>query len=115
MTWILSLVEPHLVLNLMPYTTAATIWNYLNKVYNQENTTRCFQLEYEITNFTQGSLSIEEYFSGFQNLWAYYSNIVYANVSIVIALFVVQVVHDTSKRNQFLMKLRFDFETACSN
>jgi len=100
---------------LMPYITASTIWNYLNKVYNQENTTRCFQLEYEMANFTQGSLSIEEYFSSFQNLWAYYSNIVYANVSVVIALFIVQVVHDTSKRDLFLMKLRFDFETACSN
>jgi hypothetical protein len=52
------------------------MWNYLNKVYNQDNTARRFQLEYEIGNFTQGSLSIEEYFSGFQNLWADYSNII---------------------------------------
>jgi hypothetical protein len=98
MTWILSSVEPHLILNLRPYTTAATMWNYLNQVYNQDNTARHFQLEYEMTNFTQGSLSIEEYFSGFQNLWADYSDIVYTNV-LVVALSAVQAVHDTSKRD----------------
>ncbi|KAA8531359.1 hypothetical protein F0562_006068 [Nyssa sinensis] len=105
MTWILSSVEPHLVLNLRPYTTAADMWNYLNTVYNQDNSARRFQLEYEMANFTQGSLSIEEYFSGFQTLWADYSDIVYANVPIA-ALSAVQAVHATSKR---------DFEIAWSN
>jgi len=52
-----------------------------------------------MTNFTQGSLSIEEYFSGFQNLWANYSDIVYANVPAT-ALYVVQTVHKTSKRGE---------------
>jgi UDP-3-O-[3-hydroxymyristoyl] glucosamine N-acyltransferase len=113
-SWILSLREPHLVLNLRPYKTAATMWNYLNKVYNQDNTARRFQLEYEMANFTQGSLSIEEYFSGFQNLWTNYSDIVYANVPAA-ALFAVQAVHETRKRDQFLMKLCSDFETARSN
>jgi hypothetical protein len=42
MTWILSSIEPHLVLNLRPYKIDATMWNYLNKVYNQDNTARCF-------------------------------------------------------------------------
>jgi len=114
MSWILSSIEPHLVLNLRSYKTAATMLNYLNKIYNQDNTARRFQLEYEMTNFTQGSLSIEEYFSGFQNLWANYSDIVYPNVPAA-ALSVVQAVHETSKRDQFLMKLRSDFETVRSN
>jgi len=68
MTWILSSVEAYFIFNLRPYKTAKEMWDYLKKVYNQENTTRRFQLEYETTKFTQGSLSIEEYFSGFQNL-----------------------------------------------
>ena len=37
MTWLLSSVEPHLVLNLRPYKTATTMWTYLNTVYNQDN------------------------------------------------------------------------------
>ena len=110
MTWI----EPHLILNLRLYKTTAAMWNYLHTVYNQDNSARRFQLEYEMANFTQGSLSIEEYFSGFQTLWTDYSNIVYANVPTA-ALSVVQVVHATSKRDQFLMKLRPDFEIAQSN
>ncbi|KAJ0081991.1 hypothetical protein Patl1_11439 [Pistacia atlantica] len=94
MTWILSSVKPHLVLNLKPYKTAAAMWNYLNTVYKQDNSARRFQLEYEMANFTQGSLSIEEYFSDFQTLWADYSDIVYANVPAV-ALSTVQAVHAT--------------------
>ena len=66
MTWILNSVEPHLVLNLRPYKIAADIWNDLYTVYNQDNSTRRFQLEYEMTNFTQGSLSIEDIFLVFK-------------------------------------------------
>ena len=114
MTWLLRSVESHLVLNLRPYKTVAAMWTYLNTVYNQDNSTKRFHLEYEMANFTQGSLSIEEYFSGFQTLWAYYCDIVYANVPTA-ALSAVREVHATSKRDQFLMKLRPDFEIAHSN
>ena len=114
MTWLLSSVESHLVLNLMPYKTAATMWTYLNTVYNQDNSAKRFHLEYEMTNFTQGSLSIEEYFSGFQTLWVDYCDIVYANV-FAAALSAVREVHATSKRDQFLMKLRPNFEITHSN
>ena len=62
MTWLLSSVESHLVLNL----TVAAMWTYLNTVYNQDNSTKRFHLEYEMANFTQGSLSIEEYFLVFK-------------------------------------------------
>ena len=36
-----------------------------------------------MANFTQGSLFIEEYFFGFQTLWADYCEIVYPNVPTV--------------------------------
>ena len=49
-----------------------------------------------MSNFTQGSLSIKEYFFGFQTLWIDYFNIVYANVPAV-ALSTVQAVHATNK------------------
>ena len=98
MTWVFSSVESHLVLNLRPYKTIATLWTYLNTVYNQDNFAKRFHLEYEMTNFTQGSLSIEEYFSGFQTLWDDYCDIIYANVP-TIALSAVREVHATSKRD----------------
>ena len=66
-----------------------------------------------MANFAQGSLSIEEYFSGFQTFWANYCDIVYTNVPTV-ALSAIREVHATNKRDQFLMKLRPDFEIARS-
>ncbi|XP_068649032.1 uncharacterized protein [Aristolochia californica] len=114
MIWILGSIVPHLVLNLRPYKTTADVWKCLHKFYHQNSTARRFQVEYEMTNFTQGSLSIEEYFSGFQKLWANYTDIVYENVP-VFALSVVQVVDETSKRDQFLMKLHSEFEIARSH
>ena len=51
-TWLLSSVKSYLVLNLSPYKTAATMWTYLNRVYNQDNSAKRFHLEYEMANFT---------------------------------------------------------------
>ena len=104
MTCLLTLIESHLVLNLRPCKTIAAMWTYLNTVYNQDNSAKRFHLEYEMANFTQGSLSIEEYFYNLQTLWADYCDIVYANVPTT-TLSTVREAHATSKRDQFLMKL----------
>jgi hypothetical protein len=64
----------------------------LLKVYHQDNTAR-FQLEYEIASYTRGNLSIQEYFSGFQNLWGEFSDMVYAMMPAT-SLSDVQVVHE---------------------
>ncbi|KAK0595964.1 hypothetical protein LWI29_011505 [Acer saccharum] len=52
MSWILGFVDPLIVLNLRPYKTVKTMWEYLLKVYHQDNTACRFQLEYEIANYT---------------------------------------------------------------
>ncbi|XP_068639437.1 uncharacterized protein [Aristolochia californica] len=67
-----------------------------------------------MSNFTQGTIYIEEYISGFQNLWADYADIVYENIP-VSALSVVQVVDETSKKDQFLIKFLSEFEIAHSH
>jgi hypothetical protein len=102
------------VLNLRAYKTTKTMWEYLLKVYHQDNTARRFQLEYEIASYTQGNLSIQEYFSGFQNLWGEFSDVVYAKLPAG-SISAVQAVHEQSKRDQFLMKLCPEFEAARSN
>ncbi|KAI4331744.1 hypothetical protein L6164_016702 [Bauhinia variegata] len=85
------------------------MWDYLKLIYYQDNTARRFQLELEISNFNQGNLSIEQYYSGFLNLWSEYSGIIYSKVPKE-ALAGIQAVHEDSRRDQFLMKLRSDFE-----
>ncbi|KAJ0044532.1 hypothetical protein Pint_04278 [Pistacia integerrima] len=104
MTWILGSLDPIIVLNLRPYKSAKSMWEYLKKVYNQDNIARRSQLEYEIASYTQGDLSIQDYFSGFNNLWGEFTDIIYAKVP-EDSLSVVQEIHAPSKRDQFLMKL----------
>jgi len=48
------------------------------------------------------------------NLWAEYTYMVYKDLSTE-GQFAVQNVHDTTKRDQFLVKLRFNFEGIRTN
>ena len=65
MTWLLGSINPLIVLNLRPYKIAKDLWDYLQSVYHQDNSARCFHLEYEIANYSQGGLSIQDYYSEF--------------------------------------------------
>ncbi|XP_050889246.1 uncharacterized protein LOC127094459 [Lathyrus oleraceus] len=108
-TWILNSIYPQMINNLRSFSTAQEMWNYLKRIYNQENSAKHFQLELEIANYKQGALSIQEYYSGFLNIWTKHSSIIDANVPKT-SLVVVQEVYNTSERDQFLMKLRLEFE-----
>ena len=68
MLWILGSVEPSILLNLKPYKTSREMWGYLKKVYNQSNTARRCQLQLELGQLVQGSMSIQEFYSSFENL-----------------------------------------------
>ncbi|XP_034197696.1 uncharacterized protein LOC117613160 [Prunus dulcis] len=114
MTWILGSVEPNIILNLRSSQTAAQMWTYLKKIYSQRNTARRFQLEHELAAFQQDSLSISDFYSRFTNLWGEYTDIVYADLPSE-GLSSVQSVHETTQRDQFLMKLRPEFEGTRSN
>lgn len=54
--------------------------DYLRRIYNQENTASCFQLELKLFEYYQGTFYIQDYYSGFMNLWAEYKELVYAIV-----------------------------------
>ncbi|KAH0983227.1 hypothetical protein GBA52_010404 [Prunus armeniaca] len=114
MTWILGSVEPNIILNLRSSQTAAQMWTYLKKIYSQQNIARWFQLEHELAAFQQDSLSISDFYSRFTNLWAEYTDIVYADLPSE-GLSSVQSIHETTQRDQFLMKLRPEFEGTRSN
>ena len=80
MSWILVSVEPFILLNLKPNKTSREMWGYLKKVYNQSNSAQRFQLELELSQLIQGSMSIQELYCSFGNLWTEYTDIVYASV-----------------------------------
>ncbi|TXG68000.1 hypothetical protein EZV62_009275 [Acer yangbiense] len=113
-SWILSSIDSHIILNLQSYTCAKDMWEYLKKVYHQENSARRFQLELEISEYSQGNMSIHDYYSGFMNLWSEYKELIYANVPSE-GLSALQQVQEISQRDCFLMKLRRDFEPVRAN
>lgn len=61
MSWILGSMEHSMLLNLKPYKSSREMWDYLKKVYNQSNTARRFQLELELGQLSQGSMSRGEF------------------------------------------------------
>ncbi|KAH7541833.1 hypothetical protein FEM48_Zijuj02G0009500 [Ziziphus jujuba var. spinosa] len=108
-SWILGSVESQIVLSLRSFHFAKDMWDFLKKIYHQENSARRFQLELELSEYCQGNLSIQDYYSGFLNLWAEYKELVYAFVPPE-GLPILQQVHEVSQRDQFLMKLRREYE-----
>ncbi|RWR80118.1 Retrovirus-related Pol polyprotein from transposon TNT 1-94 [Cinnamomum micranthum f. kanehirae] len=83
-------------------------------VGRKDNSAQRFHLEHELSQFTQGTLSIQEYYSQFICLWTDYTEIIYSSLPDA-SIAVVQTIHSTSQRDQFLIKLRPDFEQICSN
>ncbi|KAJ0082875.1 hypothetical protein Patl1_11567 [Pistacia atlantica] len=98
-----------MVNNLRGFTTVKGMWDYLRRIYYQDNSARKFQLELDIGNYRQGNLSIEQFYSGFINLWSDYSGLVQSRE--VLTALALQTVHSESQRDQFLMKLRPEFES----
>jgi len=96
MARIISSIDPHIVLNLWPFNTAAKMWAYLKKIYSQNNTIRRFQLEHEIAIFKQYSLLISKFYSQFMNCWIEYTDIIYEDLSNETQI-AVQQVHETTK------------------
>lgn len=78
---------------------------WLRRYEKNSYLSRILQLELKIANYTQGNLTIEQYYSGFLKLWSEYSCIIYANV-------LVAALQEIDKWDQFLMKLRTEFEVA---
>ncbi|XP_034706986.1 uncharacterized protein LOC117930430 [Vitis riparia] len=114
MPWLLGSVEPHIVTHLWPHRSAQSMWAYLKKVYHQDNDARRFQLEHAIATFQHGSLSIQDYYSAFLTLWHEYADLVTADVPIA-ALSTIQTIHATTRCDQFLMKLRPEYESVRSS
>lgn len=51
------------------------------KIYTQSYNAQQFQLEFKLTNFSQDSCSIEEFYFDFSKVWTKNTDIIYASVS----------------------------------
>lgn len=76
-SWILRSVDQQIVHNLRPHKTSKKMWEYLKKIYNQDNSARQFRLEHEISEDCQGNKSIQDDYSRLLNLWMGFEDLVY--------------------------------------
>lgn len=107
---ILQSVDQQFFIPLRAHKTAKSKWDYLETIYKQDNSARRFQLELELSEFCQWKKSIQEFRSGFISLWTEFVELVYATVP-ESELPTLQKFHKSSQRDQFLMKLRNEFES----
>ena len=80
----------------------------------KDNLTRQYQLEFELSQNAQGNSSIQDYYSSFLALWTEYDKSKYVDVSNKV-LSKIQEIQANTHRDQFLMKLRPEFESVRSN
>lgn len=100
-----------MVNNFHSFLIAKVIWGHLKVIYDPNNVVKCFQLELDIANYQQGTLSIQYYYSEFLNVWVEHSEILHVDVPKT-SLVVVRNSYEVSKRDQLLMKLYAKFEVA---
>lgn len=89
-------------------------------VYYQDHAARTFQLELKISKYYQESKSVQDYYSGFVNMWTEFMELVYPTVPNE-AISSLQRVCEVRQQDMFLMKLRriwispfqFDESSSC--
>ena len=109
MNWRPGSVDPQHILNLRPYKAEKGMWDYLKRIYQLDHSARIFHLEHDLSQFAQRIMSIQNYYSHRVRLWTDYTEIIYSILPDA-SITVVQDIHSTSQRDQFLMKLRYEFE-----
>ncbi|KAL3636725.1 hypothetical protein CASFOL_019024 [Castilleja foliolosa] len=69
-TWIIQAMEPSLIGRFIQYPTTKALWDGLNTTYKSgENSLQIFQLSIRANTFSQANLSLEDYYSSFQEIW----------------------------------------------
>ncbi|CAN0914120.1 hypothetical protein LINGRAHAP2_LOCUS28367 [Linum grandiflorum] len=110
--WLINSMESRIALTLPTFTSAADIWAYLEKTYSKvRNSSRIFEIEYELAKLSQGDRDIRSFYVAATDLWAEQDLL---SSSSTISPAAYQVVLQERKRTRvlsFLTKLRPEFET----
>ncbi|KAK2966046.1 hypothetical protein RJ640_001980 [Escallonia rubra] len=114
-SWILGSVATSIGIPMRGLHTAKDMWEYLEKVYQQSNFSRKFQVEHDIFIYGQGEKSIQDYYAGFMNLWTEYEFVTMGKITTACCLRALKDINDERQVMQFLMKLRPDYEIVRAN
>ncbi|CAN1294927.1 hypothetical protein LINPERPRIM_LOCUS22648 [Linum perenne] len=112
-SWIINSVEPRIALTLRTFTSAAAIWIHLKKLYAKANSSRRFDIEYELAKLTQGDRDINTFYTIALELWTEQDLL---SMSMLSAVASDEVLAERRRTRvlQFLMKLRPEFESVRS-
>lgn len=108
-SWILGSVNTNIGIPMRGLHTAKQMWDYHEKVYQQSNLARKFQIEYDMFRYEQGEKTIQEFYAGFMDLWAEYEFASIGNMTTA-CIQSLKTIYDEMKVMQFLMKLRSDYD-----
>ena len=75
-SWLLHSIKKDIVTSVLFCSTAKQIWEELELRYGQSQGTKNFQVQREINNLSQGSMSISDYFTKCKILWDEYAVLV---------------------------------------
>ncbi|CAN0847376.1 hypothetical protein LINGRAHAP2_LOCUS4941 [Linum grandiflorum] len=111
---LLHCMEPHIALTLRTFNTASKIWTHLKKTYGLVNSSRLFEVEYELARLQQGDLDVTSFLNATQQLWTE-QDILSTSLLSKTASEEIQKERHRSRVLQFLMKLRPEFEQVRSS
>ncbi|GMY19707.1 retrovirus-related Pol polyprotein from transposon TNT 1-94 isoform X7 [Fagus crenata] len=101
-------VEASIAINLNPLQNAKDMWDFLAHIYRVTNKARLYQLEKDLNSLSQGSKSIQEFYSAMMLLWnekeMMDTDIAEAALGTIVKM------QQSSCMHHFLMKLRPEFE-----
>jgi len=75
-SWLLHSIRQDIATSVLFCSTAKQIWEELELRYGQSQGTKIFQVQREMNNLSQGSLSVSEYFTKCKILWDEYAALV---------------------------------------
>ena len=68
-SWILSNLERDIAKSVLYYTSASEIWKDLEERFGINSGTQLFSLEQELSEITQGNLSVAEFYTKMKVVW----------------------------------------------
>jgi len=71
-SWLLHLVDKDIAASIIYTLTASHIWKDLSQRFSSSQGTKIYHLQKEMSNLSQGNLSISEYFTKCKQLWDEY-------------------------------------------
>ncbi|XP_075086144.1 uncharacterized protein LOC142168875 [Nicotiana tabacum] len=69
LSWIMNAVRPGLLSSIVYASNAHRVWEDLKEIFDKVNGSRVLHLHREIHTFTQGTMTVSDYFSKLRYLW----------------------------------------------